>query len=91
MNPFNISVLNLTKEKLTTIRPTTSLNIFDGNSKEFDENGLFSILTYGVPGEDRRDRQFSYIDLKTLIFHPFAIFIFKRIKSLYAGILTGKS
>lgn len=90
MNPFNISVLSLTKEKLATLRPTVSLNIFDSNSREFDENGLFSALTYGIPGEDRRDRQFSYVDLKTLIFHPFAIFIFKRLKTLYWGILSGR-
>lgn len=91
MEPFNFKILELTPERLQKIRPTTSLNIFETNSREFDENGLFSTLTFGVPGDDRRDFQFSYIDLKADIFHPYAIYIFKSLKRLYIEILTGKA
>lgn len=91
MEPFNFKILELNPERLAPLRPTTSLNIFNTNSKEFDENGLFSTLTFGVPGDDRRDYQFSYVDLKCDIFHPYAMYIFKSLKRLYIEIMTRKA
>lgn len=90
--PFNIDLLILNKEMLTLARPVTVLDIFDGsnkNSKNFHPDGLFSVETFGRVGDERRNRKFSYIDLRLKVFHPV---IYKAIidsKRLYADIMAG--
>ena len=69
--PANVALLKLTPERLQYLRPTRSLDMFEGGSTStFHEDGLFSVLTFGRPGSDERDRRFSYIDLKTTLVCP---------------------
>lgn len=88
--PFNIEILKLTEQLLLGIKPTTSLDIFDGMSKNFHEDGLFSVSTFGKVGDPLRSKRFSYVDIKLSIFHPIIYTALSEIKTLYAEIMSGK-
>lgn len=60
-------------------------------SSNFTDNGLFSIPIFGRIGEASRDTKFSYIDIKVSIFHPLIFKSFKKLKTLYGDILSGKA
>lgn len=87
--PFNVSILELTPKKLFGLRPTTSLDIFDGATGNLHDDGLFSISTFGKPGDERRDARFSYINIHIPIFHPIIYFALTDIKGLYGKIMDG--
>lgn len=87
--PFNITLLNLTPDKLVGLKPVTSLDIFEGATKNFNESGLFSVSIFGKVGEERRMRRFSYIDIKMTIFHPTIHRALLQLKRLYGEIIAG--
>lgn len=89
--PFNIEILNLSKEKLSKLRPVLTTDISEGATSNFHEDGLFSVPIFGRVGEERRDRQFSYIDIRTSIFHPQIYQSLGRLKGLYKEILAGRT
>lgn len=87
--PFNIDLLTLTDKERQTMLPVTALDIFDKNSQNFSEDGLFSSKIFGRVGEDRRSRTFSYIDIKVPVFHPLIYKTITQLKSLYGEIMAG--
>jgi hypothetical protein len=89
--PFNIELLNLTKDKLVGITPVTSLDMFEGMSRNLHDDGLFSTTIFGRIGSPARSTRFSYIDIKVPIFHPTIFRALVQLKSLYGEILQGKS
>lgn len=89
MLPFNISILKLTDQSTAMMRPVTSLDIYDGATKNFHENGLFSISIFGRFGDDARDKMYSYIDIKTEVFHPLIYRTLCRLKGFYKSIMAG--
>jgi hypothetical protein len=88
--PFNIQIMRLTPERLQRLKPVKSLDILEGATKNFHEDGLFSVSIFGRFGDERRDHQFSYIDLKTQILHPLIYETFCKLTGLYRGIMNGK-
>ena len=91
MQPFNIKLMELPPSRLSTIRPTTVVDIYDGTSSaNFHLDGLYSPQTFGRVGSPERMTRFSYVKLNTQILHPFVVRILGKIKSLYRGILSGK-
>lgn len=89
--PFNLRLLKPTTESLKAMRQVKSLDIFDGMTNNYHEDGLFSTTTFGRVGSPERDTNFGYIDIKALIFHPL---IYRRLidlKGLYGDIATGKA
>lgn len=89
--PFNISLLVLSDQDVRTIRPVKVLDIFDGMSKNFHRDGLFSVETFGKVGEERRNRLFSYIDMRISVFHPVVYKALCDLKGLYEEIMAGKA
>lgn len=87
--PFNISILQLTPEKLKALRPVKVLDIFDGATSQFHEDGLFSVSTFGKLGTAHRSHRFSYVDVRVPVFHPLIFRMIVSLKRLYAGILAG--
>lgn len=87
--PFNVSILNLTSQKLMGLRPVTSLDSFDGITSNYHQDGLYSALIFGRPGDPVRSRRYSYIDIKVPIFHPVIYSILLKLKRLYGGIMSG--
>lgn len=87
--PFNISILHLTDDKLKGIRPVRSMDILDGNTTNFNQDGLFSTEIFGKFGTQLRNKRFSYIDVKIPIFHPVIYKSLISLKRLYEGIING--
>lgn len=91
MMPFNIDLLILTNEMVKDIEPIKVLDIFLGSSKTFHPEGLFSTEIFGRMGDDRRNRRFSYIDLKIKVFHPIIFKAYCDLKQLYGEIISGST
>jgi hypothetical protein len=87
--PFNVSILNLTAEKLKFLRPVKSPDVYDGVTGNFHEDGLFSILTFGRVGDELRDTKFSYIDIHLNVFHPTIYRALVQLRGLYRDIMGG--
>lgn len=88
--PFNISILDLNNPRsLYGIKPVTSLDTMDGATGNFNENGLFSISIFGRVGEERRQSNYSYIDIKIEVFHPIVYDALVALKGLHGGIMAG--
>ena len=91
MLPLNIALLCLTDADVKTMRQTKVLDIFDGMSKNFHPDGLFSVEAYGKVGDERRNRLFSYIDLHVPVFHPVIFKALCDLKSLYGDIMASRA
>ena len=87
--PVYFKLMHLTPERLRVLKPVTVLDIYTNNTESFHPNGLFSIEIFGRVGSDDRDKRFSFIDLKTDIFHPLYYKELVRLKRLYGEIITG--
>lgn len=87
--PFNIYLLDLTPEKLRGLQPITKLDIFEGGSSDFANEGLFSTTIFGRVGDERRNVRFAYIDVKVPILHPVIFNVLVKMKRLYGDILSG--
>ena len=89
--PFNISILEITDNLLAYIKPVRVLDTFEGSTKNFHEDGLFSQTIFGRVGEQVRNKRFSYIDIKVHIFHPIIFNTLGELKGLYTEIMSGKT
>ena len=89
--PFNIGILTLKDSDLQGMRPVKVLDIFTGGSRNFHPDGLFSIQTFGKPGEEKRNRLYSYIDFKLKVFHPTLFKSIIDLKTIYSEIMSGKT
>ena len=88
--PFNVSILQPNAETLRGLKPVTSLGTLEGATRNFDENGLFSVSIFGRVGDERRSRRFSYINIKISVFHPIIYKAIGQLKRYYLDILAGK-
>lgn len=89
--PFNIEILYPDQKALMYIKPVTVLDIFQGSSKNFHEDGLFSQSIFGRVGESVRNKRFSYIDIKLHVFHPLLYKAIVSISPLYGDIMNKKA
>lgn len=89
--PAKVWPMVLTKERVRGLIPVTSLDIYDGASSEFHDEGLYSTKIFGRVGSDERDTTFSYINLKVQIFHPKIFRDLISLKSIYKEIITGRA
>ncbi len=87
--PFNVEIFQPTPELLQLLKPVTSTDHYENSKGDLHEEGLFSISIFGRVGDEVRDRRFSYIDIKTEVFHPIIHNRLIRLKKLYQGILDG--
>jgi hypothetical protein len=88
--PAEIWPMKLTAERVRHMTPITSLDIYDGASSEFHDEGLYSTAIFGRVGSPQRETTFSYIDLKVEIFHPKIFRDLMTMKSIYRGIVAGR-
>jgi hypothetical protein len=89
--PFNISLLDLTPEKLKGLGQVAALDHFDGATSDFHPQGLFSTKIFSRVGDDMRSLRFGYIDIKATIFHPLVFFSLIKLKRMYGEIMSGKA
>lgn len=86
--PFNISLLDPTRDRLMGLLPVTSLDIY-GTDGDFHPDGLYSNIIFGKPNDPMRMRRDGYIDLRTEILHPKLFNELIRLKGFYSGIMGG--
>lgn len=89
--PFNVELLKLTPQRLAGLKPVLSLDIYEGASSNFHEDGLWSVSIFGRVGDEARDTRFSYINIKAEIFHPVIYDRLIRLKGMYQGIMMGRT
>lgn len=88
--PFNVTVMNLTKDRLKTMKPVRVMDRFEPSSENFHEEGLYSTSIFGRIGSDERDQRFSYIDIGAYVFHPYIYNTMVKLKGLYRAIMSGR-
>jgi len=88
--PAKVWPMVLTKERVSRLTPVTSLDIYDGASSEFHDEGLYSTRIFGRVGSDQRETTFSYINLKVRVFHPKIFRDLMSLKGIYRGIVSGR-
>lgn len=88
--PFNIDLLTPSLSDLKTLKPVTTLDIFEGSTKNFHPDGLFSTDIFGKVGTDFRNRLFAYIDLKVPIIHPVIFKAIGELREMYINIIDQK-
>lgn len=91
MLPFNIELTNPQRIPWAMMRPVTSLDIYDGLTTDLNDSGLYSIPIFGRVGSEERDERFSYIHIKSSVFHPEMFKSIVALKQMYAGILSGNT
>lgn len=89
MLPFNVEIMKVDQQLLVTLKPVTSMDFYENVGGDLHEDGLFSISIFGRIGDEMRDKKFSFIDIKTQVFHPIIYQALIRLKGLYRGILAG--
>ncbi|AXH70765.1 hypothetical protein [Vibrio phage BONAISHI] len=89
--PFNITFLPNDRRVVEGLLPVTNIAIMDNRTNDYHSQGLYSTAIFGKPGEKKRDRQMSYVPLRTKIFHPLYYKELIRLKGLYGQILMSES
>lgn len=89
--PLNVSLLVPSPLQLKLLQPVTSLDIFDGPGGNFHDAGLFSTQIFGRVGDQVRDKQFGYIDLRIPVLHPIVFRTMSKLRGLYGEIMQGTS
>lgn len=87
--PVNLFFVHLAPNVVRMMKPVTALDSFIGGTREFHPEGLFSTEIFGRLGTPERETRFSYVELGTVIFHPFVYKALCSLAALYKGILEG--
>jgi len=90
LEPFNIELLFLNNNNIKQLKPVTSMNIFEPNTKIFAVDGLFSQEIFGAVGSPIRNEKFGYINISLPILHPLVYRSLIKLKAFYKDILSGK-
>lgn len=88
--PFNIDLLDFNDRLLTLVRKINSLDIFDGATKNFHKDGLYSTDIFGQVGTQVRSEKFAYIDVKLNILHPLIYRRLIKMRGFYGDIMSSK-
>lgn len=88
--PFNLALLSVSERDLLGMRQITSLDTWEGATKNYHPNGLYSTEAFGVTGTDIRSTRFAYIDIRLTIFHPLIYKALGKLRSIYHEIIAGK-
>lgn len=83
-------ILHAEPEDLRQIPEITRLDIFDGASTDFHDDGLFSTRIFGLVGSKERDQLYGKINLKVRVLHPKIYRELCALKELYREIIDGK-
>ncbi|HGB2018948.1 TPA: hypothetical protein ACIUH2_000021 [Salmonella enterica subsp. enterica serovar Wangata] len=90
LNWVDFYLLNVNKSLVSRLRPVTTTDTFQGLTKNFHPEGLYSTEIFGLTGSEARDSTFSYIDIKLDIISPTVCLALFQLKQLYEEICSGK-
>lgn len=89
MQKFDMRILNTGSDRFKYIKPVTSMDTFQGMSRDFHEDGLFSTSIFGKVGSQDRNLRMSYINVKIEIFAPKIYMLICGYRQLYKNIMAG--
>lgn len=90
LNWIDFYLLNVNSSLVNRLKPITATDTFQGMTKNFHPEGLYSTEIFGLVGSEERDATFSYIDLKLDIISPTVCLGLFKLKALYGDICAGK-
>lgn len=90
MNILNFTLLNVNRELVQRLTPVTVLDTFEGATKNFHPDGLYSVDIFGPIASERRDEAFSYIDINAEIISPVIALTLFDLKRLYKDVMSSK-
>ncbi|EBW2509342.1 hypothetical protein DEI58_00075 [Salmonella enterica subsp. enterica serovar Enteritidis] len=90
LNWVDFYLLNVNKSLVSHLKPVTTTDTFQGLTKNFHPEGLYSTEIFGLTGSEARDSTFSYIDIKLDIISPTVCLALFQLKQLYEEICSGK-
>ncbi len=88
--PANLSILKPDQQMLSRLRPVKVLDVFEGGTTNFHDEGLFSVTTFGRVGLPERDINFSYIDIRVAIIHPYLFRTLVSLRRFYQDVMQGR-
>jgi hypothetical protein len=89
--PFNIYLLILNDHNAKSLPQIKAMDNFDGKTRNFHPQGLFSTEIFGKVGDERRNRRYAHIDMKVPVLHPVIFKALSDLKKLYVEIMSGSS
>lgn len=89
MLPALLWILHASDADLKHIAPITRLDITEGATSDFHDDGLYSTRIFGMVGSTERDEIYGKIDLKVNIIHPKVYRDLVGQRDLYKTILDG--
>jgi len=89
MLPALLWILHAEDADLKHIARIDRLDIFEGATTDFHDDGLFSTRIFGVVGSPERDEVYGKIDLVVRIIHPKVFRDLIGMRELYKNILEG--
>jgi len=91
--PFNIDLLDLTLAAINSnsIKRVSSLDVFDGATKNYHNQGLYSVEIFGQEGTEKRFSQYGYIETTATLIHPLIFKLITKMKSFYGEIMASRA
>lgn len=89
MLPALLWILHAGDDDLKHIAAITRLDIFEGATTDFHDDGLFSTRIFGIIGSEQRDTLYGKIPLGVEILHPKIYRDLTSLRELYKHILDG--
>lgn len=90
MEPARLKIFKAEAARFRMVGQVKVLDIFQNNTRDFHEEGLFSTSIFGRVGSNDRLTRFGYIDLRVPILHPRIFSRLCSLKQLYKEIMSGK-
>lgn len=87
----DFKLLHLTDKDVQHLGQVKTLDIYDQNSDNFHDDGLFSTTIFHRVGDPARDTTFGYIDTKIEVMHPLLFKNLLKIKRFYGDIIRGSA
>lgn len=89
MLPALLWILHVSDADLKHIAPITRLDMTEGATSDFHDDGLYSTRIFGMVGSTERDEVYGKIDLKVNVIHPKVYRDLVGMRELYKTILDG--
>ena len=90
MEPARLKIFKADAARFRMVGQVKVLDVFQNNTRDFHEEGLFSTSIFGRVGSNERLTRFGYIDLRIPILHPRIFSRLCALKQLYKEIMAGK-
>lgn len=90
MEATRVAIFDAKPERFKYVGQVKVLDIFQNNTRDFHDEGLFSTVIFGKVGTPDRLKRFGNIDVRVPILHPRIFTHLCNLKQLYREIMAGR-